>query len=147
MVTDHKLVTYLQSQPSLSRRQTKWNEFLQMFKYRWQHRPGRINVADPLSRVHCIRLAALTGRQALFEPAVESAAEPAAIPEPVLQNLSPVMPDAAAELSLTAFQQQLLQGYEHDSACFDKLTPAEQGKCHQQQGFWYHNHSLVVPDF
>ena len=30
MVTDHEPLTYLQSQPSVFRRQTRWNEFLQM---------------------------------------------------------------------------------------------------------------------
>ena len=116
MVTDHEPLTYLQSQPSLSRRQTRWNDFLHMFKYKWQYRPGRINVAGPLARVHCMRLAALTRKQAWFAPAAESAAEPAkpvqttaANSEPVLQNPSPVMSDtgmpdaAAAKPSLTAF--------------------------------------------
>ena len=41
----------------------------------------------------------------------------------------------------------MLQGYEHDSAWIDKLTPAEQCKWHQEQGFWYRDHALVVPDF
>ena len=48
MVTDHNPLTYLQTQPNLSRRQVRWSEYLQMFRFRWQYRPGRINVADPL---------------------------------------------------------------------------------------------------
>lgn len=50
MVTDHHPLTFLQSQPNLSRRQARWLEFLQRFHLQWEYRPGRTNVADPLSR-------------------------------------------------------------------------------------------------
>jgi hypothetical protein len=50
LVTDHCPLTYLKTQPNLSRRQTRWSEFLQRFTHEWQYRPGRTNVADPLSR-------------------------------------------------------------------------------------------------
>ena len=33
-----------------SRRQTPWSEYLQCFNFTWEYRPGRTNVADPLSR-------------------------------------------------------------------------------------------------
>jgi len=50
-VTDHNPLTYLKSQQVLSRRQARWLEYLeQNFTYRWEYRPGRINIADPLSR-------------------------------------------------------------------------------------------------
>ena len=50
VITDHAPNTYLNSQPTLSRRQARWSEYLQRFKINWQYRPGRINVADPISR-------------------------------------------------------------------------------------------------
>ena len=50
LVTDHNPLTYLQSQATLSRRQARWMEFMSRFNYTWLYRPGRINVADPLSR-------------------------------------------------------------------------------------------------
>jgi transposase InsO family protein len=50
LVTDHNPNTYLNTQPLLSRRQARWMEFLARFHYNWQYRPGRINVADPISR-------------------------------------------------------------------------------------------------
>ena len=51
LVTDHNPLTYLQTQQTqLSRRQARWMEFMSRFNYTWQYRPGRINVADPLSR-------------------------------------------------------------------------------------------------
>ena len=50
LITDHKLNTFLDTQPTLSRRQTCWSEYLQRFNFTWIYRPGRTNVADPLSR-------------------------------------------------------------------------------------------------
>jgi len=50
VVTDHNPLTYLQTQTVLSRRQTRWSEYLQMFTYNWLYRPGKSNVADPLSK-------------------------------------------------------------------------------------------------
>ena len=50
VVTDHNPLTYLQTQTVLSRRQTRWSEYLQMFTFKWLYRPGKSNVADPLSR-------------------------------------------------------------------------------------------------
>jgi hypothetical protein len=50
--TDHHPLTYLQTQPNLSRKQARWLEFLSRFNYTWKYIPGRTNVADPISRVH-----------------------------------------------------------------------------------------------
>ena len=65
VITDHNPLTYLKSQQNLSRRQARWLEYLeQTFDYRWEYRPGRNNVADPLSRnpldQRQVRLALLT---------------------------------------------------------------------------------------
>ena len=51
IVTDHNSLVYIKTQHTLSRRQARWLECLkQNFIYRWIYRPGRINMADPLSR-------------------------------------------------------------------------------------------------
>ena len=50
--TDHHPLTYLKSQPNLSRKQARWLEFLSRFNYDWKYIPGRTNVADPISRIH-----------------------------------------------------------------------------------------------
>ena len=50
LVTDNMPNTYLDTQPTLSRRQARWSEYLQRYNYTWVHRPGKHNVADPLSR-------------------------------------------------------------------------------------------------
>ena len=59
----------LETQPTLSRQQAGWSEYLQRLHFTWAHRPGRTNEADPLSRdpdfkkLYAI-LAATTSRQA-----------------------------------------------------------------------------------
>ncbi len=49
--TDHGANTFLDTQPNLSRRQARWQEFLSRFHFTWKFIPGvRNSVADPLSR-------------------------------------------------------------------------------------------------
>ena len=59
VVTDHNPLVYLPTQASLSRRQARWSLFLARFNIEWEYRPGRKNVADPLSRHPSLPLAAL----------------------------------------------------------------------------------------
>ena len=49
--TDHRANTFLDVQPTLSRRQTRWLEFLSRFHIKWSFKKGVDNPADPLSRV------------------------------------------------------------------------------------------------
>eukprot|EP00983_Pelagomonas_calceolata_P019190 603729-Pelagomonas_calceolata.AAC.1 len=37
--TDHNPLTHLNTQPNLSRRQTRWVEYLQRFKFNWLYKP------------------------------------------------------------------------------------------------------------
>ncbi len=57
IVTDHHPLIHLGSQPTLSRRQVGWSEYLQGFNFEWAYKPGVTNIADPLSRmpqhIHC----------------------------------------------------------------------------------------------
>lgn len=50
IITDHHPNAHLKTQSNLSRRQARWSEYLQRFNFNWEYRPGRDNVADPLSR-------------------------------------------------------------------------------------------------
>ena len=60
VVTDHNPLTFLPTQATLSRRQARWSQYLQQFNFKWEYRPGRSNVADPLSRVKATALNAIT---------------------------------------------------------------------------------------
>ena len=62
LVMDHRPNIHVQSQALLSRRQARWAEFLQRFNFVWEYRPGRDNVADPLSRLPRLNLLALGGQ-------------------------------------------------------------------------------------
>jgi hypothetical protein len=51
LVTDHHPLTYLNTQPHLSPKQVRWSQYLSTFMpFKWEYIPGRLNVADPLSR-------------------------------------------------------------------------------------------------
>lgn len=51
LVTDHEPLSFLKSSPKVSRKHARWIAFLETFDFKFEHRPGRINVADPLSRL------------------------------------------------------------------------------------------------
>ena len=86
MVTDRNPLVFLQTQANLSRRQVRWSEYLRAFRFRWQYRPGRINVADPLSRMQVVTVAAVTrGKRKCAVPHLP-AANPSADPSSVLPS-------------------------------------------------------------
>jgi hypothetical protein len=52
IVTDHKPNTYLSESTNIhtTKRRARWLEISCAFDYEWRYRPGRMNVADPVSR-------------------------------------------------------------------------------------------------
>lgn len=55
LVTDHQPLTYLMDQQKadmINRRQARWLERLSRFNFTYKYIQGRLNVADPISRVH-----------------------------------------------------------------------------------------------
>ena len=62
VVTDHNPLTFFATKKDLHGRQARWAEHLAMFDFAWEYRPGRTNVADPLSR-NPVFLAAVVTRQ------------------------------------------------------------------------------------
>ena len=64
IVTDHQPVTYLPTKTNLSRRQARWAEYMSRFNIVWVYKPGRVNVADPLSRQPSLLMALTTRHRA-----------------------------------------------------------------------------------
>ena len=81
LATDHETLLHLERQPHLHGRQARWLEQLSRFNFTWEHRGGRYNVADPLSRIPHPVVSALTRSQMKSglggEEVNTSAAEPA----------------------------------------------------------------------
>ena len=51
LVIDHCPNTFLKTQTTLNRRQVRLSEILQSYDFTWEYRPGRIDVADPLTGI------------------------------------------------------------------------------------------------
>src|ERR687884_505498 len=53
--TDHKSLTYWQTQPIISRRQVRWSELLAEYDFDIEYQPGKTNVvADAMTRLNLI---------------------------------------------------------------------------------------------
>jgi len=110
LVTDHKPNTFLTTQPTLSRRQTRWSEHLQRFNFTWEYRPGRTNVADPLSRNPSYRPAAvlhalraklnMTSRR---QTALQTSETPAVTPTPIVTPILTPIPVVTSPFTFPAF--------------------------------------------
>ena len=50
LFTDNQAVVYLRSKPNLRPREARWAEFLADYHFSVHHIPGKLNIADPLTR-------------------------------------------------------------------------------------------------
>jgi len=57
--TDHIPNIYFQTKPHLSAREVRWMETLSSFPGQWKYKPGKTNIADPLSRMPSFYMLAL----------------------------------------------------------------------------------------
>ena len=151
MVTGHNPLGFLQTRANLSRHQVRWSEYLQAFRFRWQFRPSRINIADPHSRKQVVTVAAVTrGKHKCAVPDLP-AANPSADPSSVLpSDPGPALPQnpnfTTEQQSLIDFQVQVQQEYAQDTDWLDGLSPADQARCCEKQGFWWYGDALVISD-
>lgn len=134
VVTDHCPNTFFQTLPELNRRQARWAETLQMFEFDWEYRPGRINVADPLSRIpdgeetrsgSTQTVAALCRHVAAASPAAVGSA-PAVASPPLLEHMR--------------------AGYKLDASFTNKEFVAKHKLNQDKDGLWRKGQRLVVPD-
>ena len=123
VVTDHAPNTLLETQPTLSRRQARWSEFLQRFKLQWQYRPGRQNVADPISRSPAFVAAVQHGRGADVQ---------LALPAPPLDTFE-------------TLGEPIKSGYTND-ARFQDVGFIEKHGLAKEGDFWYKDEQIAVPE-
>ena len=170
VVTDHRPITFFNSQPALSRRQARWLEALTRSKFSWEYRPGRVNVADPLSRCPIFAMVLTRrGRRALDQTisgpsqadigqSTQADAELDQFAQPNQQQ--EVLPQADAEEVPADFEnvldsaavgtipKQILAGYAEDPWFQDATNTAD---LYQEDDFWYRvdpktgNKQIVVP--
>ncbi len=123
VLTDHNPLTYLRTQPMLSRRQTRWAEKLNMFDFNIKYIPGMENPADILSWQSanpqvCV-LAAITTRQHYKMPSQDFVRR-----DPT--DIEPITPD------------MIKNGY--------KTSPLEETKDYSfHNDVWYHKNKIVLP--
>ena len=91
VVTDHEPNTWFHSQLRLNPRQHRWYEALRTYDFTWQYKPGRLDVADPLSRHPAFSAAVLCATvcaAAMYRSRAQQAATP------VHGGAAPVVPAA-----------------------------------------------------
>jgi hypothetical protein len=160
--TDHNPNTYMQTKPVLSRREARWNEMLQHFRFQWKYKPGKDNLADAISRVpeHMNVAEPMQAASSSKVVAYMIASMCAVIntrystrthnkrpvsavtqsPGTEVERPPSKRPRHAADPALT---QKISQGYQEDTWFAD---PHNLTELTNVGGFWYLNDKLVVPD-
>ena len=135
IVTDHNPLIHLPKQPVLSRRIARWSEYLQRFTFEWLYRPGRINVADPVSRrpneeYPSVRVKAAT-RSSKVIPIVDAPA-------------SEVNDNAVSHaVPASSFRDKIVQGYLKDPWFADARNVSQ---LVEKQGLYLKHSAIVIPD-
>ena len=137
LVTDHNPLTHMDTQPMLSRRQARWVEKLARYEYTWLYRPGRINVADPISRNPSLALVLLSCAVTL-RPRVVRAVEQPAQKKTRTQKAAKKLPDP--ELSLV---DRIKVGYANDETF---SSPQRVAVWKLVRGLWLSDEHIVVPN-
>jgi hypothetical protein len=170
VVTDHNPLIHLQTQPNLSRRQARWAEYLQRFNFTWAYRPGRDNVADPLSRHPLfftrvqsqIRLCNIRTSARLQQKALRKEAELTDPPDPApARQAKPVKRSREEPVKVHVVQEPtedqndappnveedllvaIQEGYRLDPWFSDESNLTN---LHQEGGLWYSDLKIVIPD-
>jgi len=155
-ITDHHPLTHLTTQPKLNRRQVRWLEFLASFRPNITYRPGKVNPADPLSRLCAVsqnhrpwptsRLPRVRGLAQMKVQSQYAASCPRVVVAAGRDN--PILlPEA---LSKEAF----IAGYKSDpvfanaeklEALLKERTRSGTPLLHEEDGLYFQDNKLVVP--
>ena len=149
IVTDHKPNTFLETQPTLSRRQAQWSQYLQRFRpMEWVYKKGSTNVADPLSRHPALVSAVLAASTRSTKGAVQIAGpnsrEKGAVEGAEALEVWPTLLGVSDKPSAVEFEMRVKKGYEEDSWFQQAENLAE---LRHAKGLWFRDEALVVPDY
>jgi hypothetical protein len=160
LITDHHPLTYLKTQAVLSRRQTRWMQFLERYDYTIEYQRGSENVvADPLSRhPDFISVAVVTRSRAARDTLAPDAGVPvSSVPPEVTPVVAPeqAADDAPAPESVVrqsgrkrrrevSLEDALREGYAMDDHFRDQAYTYDFEQ--DDEGLWWYNMRLVVPD-
>ena len=134
VVTDHSPNVAMPTKELYRRRQAAWSQFLQCFNFHWVYRPGRVNVADPLSRQHALMAVAR------MVSAVTTAGS--------TKHCAPVIaPERSPRLLSTVqdFLAHVKQGYQKDPWFTDANNLEKHNVQKDAQGYYRHGSALVIP--
>jgi len=152
--TDHRANTILDVQPTLSRRQTRWVEFLSRFHMKWTFKKGAENPADPLSRDPSFKACATLGgkfsRSARLNAITRGkrVKTDGTIPEPyqVINDTSDdelvQVPERSPE-QRKRWQTRIEEAYSKDPS-FSSAASADGLKL--EGALWYREGKVVMPD-
>ena len=155
VVTYHSPDVFFANKKLLNPRQKRWIERIQPYKFEWEYRPGRMNVADPLSRHPSFFAESSTVAAALKaadSPAMDSTsasslasitARISAISMADLANTTAEAENKAAQQQDQDMLSQIVQG--HDT---DPWFQQEQHVAGLElyNGLFYKGDALVIPD-
>jgi hypothetical protein len=154
--TDHRSLTYLNTQPHLSARQTRWSEFLQEFPDMIiEYQEGSKNVvADALSRRpdHEDMDSSSSSSARSYSSVVQQrrAADGASVSQ--LSSTPTPTPSVLAALAessvvMKGLLKDIRAAYVSDAGCKDILDHIDKRKSYRvEDGLIYHHHRIYIPD-
>ena len=141
IVTDHNPLIHLPKQPTLSRRMARWSGYLQRFTFNWEYRPGRINVADPISRRPSDQYPVTTIN--VLTRSLKSTASQPLVPASNDIMVEASDPNHGAVSDVSALREEIIQGYKVDPWFADTANVAS---LVARQGLYFHENAVVIPD-
>lgn len=161
VVTDHKPNTFMNTQLTRSPRLVRWYEFFQRFNIEWVYKPGRTNMADPLSRLNLSQgdkdkertkdEIASDASKAICSPICswsEERSKEFSTPTIRLSTSQALFPSASRNQDTLVELEQLIKGGYETDPVFQGVEVENTGLLYRN-GFYYlksHPHILVVPD-
>jgi hypothetical protein len=157
VVTDHAANTYLSTQARLSPRQARWSELLQATPFEWRYEPGRVNVADPLSRSPafmsglgkgdaCLHVLRLRSREVRGQ---NNEVAPVPLRRGQLEGRQRMGLPVHGHAAIAILAEEGEEWLQNIRLAYEKDTYLRKGRkrkaLQQKNGFWFKGDALYVP--